>query len=916
MHTLARFAVTLLWLLSLNALAAPIKQSPNDNRSYHNLTLANGLQVLLISDPATDKSAAAVDVSVGSADEPDALPGLAHFLEHMLFLGTDRYPQAGEYQSFISRNGGNHNAYTAFTHTNYFFDIDPPQLYPALQRFARFFIAPTLDPTYIEREVKAVDSEYKAKIREDGRRLYETQRLTYNPAHPASRFSVGSLDTLKDQPQLSLQQALQDFYQQHYRSERMRLVILGREPLEQLSQWASELFAEVPQQQQPYNRSLPPLYLQQQLPQFLQLRPLKQTRNLIISFPLPSQLKQEANKPLQYIAALLGDEGPGSLLEVFKQQGWATSLSAGAGYYEEDASTLQLSLELTPAGVQAQPQLLGLIFAYIDLIKREGVEAWRYQQYQQLAEIDFRFQERTPPMHWVSYLARKLHDTEAEDILYRPYQFAGFQAAEIHALLQQLRPEQASVLLMAPEAITEQQSEWYQVDYQLQHKAQLDISTETALNSQLALPAANPYIPNDFTLVTGSSDEKPRLLQQQPGFQLWHASQTRFGAPKADLYLSLRSPIANASPRHTLLTELMIRSIKDHLNDQIYPALEAGQEVNFYRHLRGATLKISGYHDKQPLLLGTLLSQMTTQPRDARRFLRIKKGLQEDLLNAYQQAPYQRALGSLSSQLLPNNWDEGQLLAVLAELNLSDLHDFIPQWWQALDVLMLSHGNLTAEQAQSLAGQVQQHLLNRSQAVTVPRAQLRQLSPGHDELIVQYSPHADLGVSWYWQGQDDSIESQARLALLAQLLEAPFYTEIRTEQQLGYIAFASAFPLLDHPGLSFTLQSPNASPEQVNQAFRGFLQQFQQQLQRLRAEDLRPYQQALISTLLTPATQLGELSEEYWRELDRQAYDFSSREKLAEAIAKLTPAELRHTLAQLLAANQQRLIRVEVRPQS
>ncbi|RWS24840.1 peptidase: M16 family-like protein [Leptotrombidium deliense] len=62
----------------------------NDEREYSGLTLSNGLKVLLISDPTTDKSAAALDVNVGSMSDPKSLPGLAHFLEHMLFLGTKK----------------------------------------------------------------------------------------------------------------------------------------------------------------------------------------------------------------------------------------------------------------------------------------------------------------------------------------------------------------------------------------------------------------------------------------------------------------------------------------------------------------------------------------------------------------------------------------------------------------------------------------------------------------------------------------------------------------------------------------------------------------------------------------------------------------------------------------------------------
>ena len=69
-----------------------VEKSPADTRSYRALTLANGLRVLLSSDPRADQSAAALDVHVGHFSDPPDLPGLAHFCEHMLFLGNAKYP--------------------------------------------------------------------------------------------------------------------------------------------------------------------------------------------------------------------------------------------------------------------------------------------------------------------------------------------------------------------------------------------------------------------------------------------------------------------------------------------------------------------------------------------------------------------------------------------------------------------------------------------------------------------------------------------------------------------------------------------------------------------------------------------------------------------------------------------------------
>ncbi|CAM9724374.1 unnamed protein product, partial [Hapterophycus canaliculatus] len=69
-----------------------VEKSPTDTRDYLAMELPNGMKVILVSDPDTKISAAAMDVHVGYFSDPDYLPGLAHFCEHLLFLGTDKYP--------------------------------------------------------------------------------------------------------------------------------------------------------------------------------------------------------------------------------------------------------------------------------------------------------------------------------------------------------------------------------------------------------------------------------------------------------------------------------------------------------------------------------------------------------------------------------------------------------------------------------------------------------------------------------------------------------------------------------------------------------------------------------------------------------------------------------------------------------
>ena len=116
-----------------------MKISNNDKRSYDTLTLDNGLKVLLVQDLNSNKSAASLTVNTGHFDDPKDRQGMAHFIEHMLFLGTQKFPEPGFFSQFISQAGGQSNAWTGTEHSSYYFDCDHQQFPQAIEIFSEFF---------------------------------------------------------------------------------------------------------------------------------------------------------------------------------------------------------------------------------------------------------------------------------------------------------------------------------------------------------------------------------------------------------------------------------------------------------------------------------------------------------------------------------------------------------------------------------------------------------------------------------------------------------------------------------------------------------------------------------------------------------------------------------------------------------
>ena len=222
-----------------------IESAALDTRSYRGLLLPNGLRVLLASDPNAVKAAAAMDVQVGYMSDPAELPGLAHFCEHMLFLGTTPYPQEGDFERFVAAGGGSNNAYTAAEDTCYYFDCQGGALEGALSRFSQFFQAPLFTESATAREVNAIESEHSKNLQSDYWRYDQLLKVRADRAHPYAKFGTGNRATLRN-GDASARAALLAFHERYYQAPQMSLAVVGPQPLDALQRLVEKEFRAVP----------------------------------------------------------------------------------------------------------------------------------------------------------------------------------------------------------------------------------------------------------------------------------------------------------------------------------------------------------------------------------------------------------------------------------------------------------------------------------------------------------------------------------------------------------------------------------------------------------------------------------------------------------------------------------------------
>ncbi|KTS76900.1 pyrroloquinoline quinone biosynthesis protein PqqF [Pseudomonas oryzihabitans] len=318
---------------------------------HRRLRLANGLAVALLHDPELPQAAALVRIGAGSHQAPRAYPGLAHFLEHLFFLGSQGYPATDSLMPLVQRLGGELNASTRETTTDFFFALAPEHLGAGLARLLDMLAAPLLAADAQRREREVLHAEFIAWSRSADTRRDLALATGLPAAHPASGFHAGNRYSLPLQSP-AFQAALHDFQRQHYRAENALLVLAGPQALADLAALAREHGAVLPAGQAPRAMTPPPLPAIGEHWQTTTATPPR----LALQFAL-DDLRPRSWEAAELLEALLLGEQPGGLLATLRQAGLAERLDLAWPYRQERQGLLRLAVvpgpRATPAALTA-----------------------------------------------------------------------------------------------------------------------------------------------------------------------------------------------------------------------------------------------------------------------------------------------------------------------------------------------------------------------------------------------------------------------------------------------------------------------------------------------------------------------------------------------------------------------------------
>ncbi|KAL2828052.1 Metalloenzyme, LuxS/M16 peptidase-like protein [Aspergillus cavernicola] len=920
-----------------------------DDRSYRVVQLPNKLEALLVHDAETDKAAAAMDVNVGSFSDPQDLQGLAHGLEHMLFMGTEKYPKENAYNQYLASHSGSSNAYTAGTETNYFFEVSATgtsngetsgqstpngttngtasasdsgnanssnatsPLYGALDRFAQFFISPLFLENTLDREMRAVDSENKKNLQSDVWRLMQLNKSLSNPAHPYNHFSTGNLQTLKEEPLergLEIRNEFMKFYDEHYSANRMKLVVLGRDSLDEMEQWVSELFAEVKNKDLPQNRwDDVPIWLPNDMCKQIFAKPVMDSRSVDIYFPFLDEENLYETQPSRYISHLIGHEGPGSILAHIKAKGWANGLSAGVMPICPGAAFFTVSVRLTQEGLKQYQEVVKVVFEYIAMIKEREPEEWIYDEMKNLAEVEFRFKQKSPASRFTSRLSSVMQKPLPREWLLSGSLLRKFDAEGIKKAFSYLREDNFKMIIVAQDypGDWDTKEKWYGTEYKVEDvpqdfmadiRAALNTTPNTRL-SELHMPHKNEFVPTRLSVEKKEASEPaktPKLIRHDDHVRLWFKKDDRFWVPKATLCVTLRNPLVWATPSNLVKSKFYCELVRDALVEYSYDAELAGLDYHLSASIFGLDISVGGYNDKMAVLLEKVISSMRDLSINPDRFRIIKERLSRSYKNAEYQQPYYQVGDYTRYLTAERSWLNEQYAAELEHIEAEDIQCFFPQILRQNHIEVLAHGNIYKEDALRMTDSIESILKSRPLPQSQWHVRRNMILPPGSNYIYERALKDPVNVNhcieyYLFIGDLNDQLLRSKLLLFAQMTEEPAFDQLRSKEQLGYVVWSGVRYSATTMGYRVIIQSERAA-QYLESRIDAFLASFGKTLETMSEDEFEGHKRSVINKRLERLKNLSSETSRFWSQIGSEYFDFQQNETDAACVRAFTKSDI------------------------
>ncbi|CAG9763189.1 unnamed protein product [Ceutorhynchus assimilis] len=854
--------------------------------------------------PEQKLAAAGLCINVGSFSDPKDVPGMAHFLEHMVFMGSEKYPKENSFDEFIKLHGGSDNAITDAENTVFYFECLDKHLEEALDRFSQFFISPLMKKEAMTRERESIDSEFQLAVPSDSSRKEQLLCSLAKTESPVNSFAWGNLITLRDNVNDDeLYEKVHEFRKRHYSAHRMTLAVQARMSLEQLEQYVVRMFSNVPNNQLPGdNYGDKDVFNTAAFNRLYHVVPIKDLYKVDITWALPSLLNKYKSKSQHFLSHLLGDEGKGSLLSYLKKKLWVISSSSGnseSGIEHNSLYTLfTINLNLTAEGFKHLNQVIEVVFSYIKMLKQIGPQQRIFNELQVIMNTNFKFMQEQNAIDIIEDMCEAMQYFASEDYITGSELYYEFDPATIQMILDQMCPEKANYMVFKrlddKEIENCQTEKWFGTKYFVRDIPQdwLKQWQNAPLIPELSIPPVNCFITTEFSILpdVDNNPEFPTKILQSDLVELWYKRDMKFKLPKAHYYFYLITPLSLKSAKNSCMLFALVNLLVIDIAEEIYPATSANLACSFAEFEKGLTIKIHGLNEKLPILIKLVSKYLKNLPaRITEEMFEVIKDKLLKYCNNTLLKPDVIAREMRLNLLVDKHWDPLERVKAMSEITFEDIKNYIEEFLKTFYVKVLVQGNVDSDTAITTIDQFIKTLnYNQLNKQDIPLFKVTKLDKGEKCLRLKcFEPsNRNSIITNYYQSDLYSIETSIMFDIVSMIIEEPLFDILRTKEQLGYDVSCTVRDTFGVLGFIIKVKASatKVTTEFVNQRIEAFLKHTKSLLANLNAEDFEKIKTNLIKTKRCTDVHLQDEVERNWEEITNEYYTFDRIKKEIEAI--------------------------------
>ncbi|KAI5184594.1 insulysin [Nematocida homosporus] len=885
-----------------------------DKYAYQVLKLDNGIRVLLSRSENADKAAVSLSVKAGGFSNPESLPGLAHFLEHMLFMGTETHPHENYYMDYIHSHNGSSNAYTDSEVTNYYFDIDAGYLKEAIHIFSGFFRCPLILASALEREVHAVDNEHSNNILSESWRRGHLRTLLSVPDTPLAKFQTGNLGTLSGATQADLFA----FWRAAYHPERMCLVVHGRETLEELEMYARTNFTDITAA--PVDPDYPALFLppisgategipylpwrSEVLGKVVKYRPAIKMNSdqstLSMMIVLPESITKYRKKTIEYLAMLIEGTGTSSFAAVLLLSGLATNVGTDINYNTINTS-LNIRVDLTHDQPEQIRAIMTLLAQYLEMIaNNHSTEI--YNMLAGIAKLEFDHQESEAPITHAEEAAYAMQYYPTEEFAKHAAIWEGLDEEDFNRTIQLAQDQSQWLLLYRTSDISQAESiivdQIYGINYSIEDIPSVDAELQESLLSRLewSLPLAETvdieaarqavqpvqlgHLP--VNIQTLPAPEKVTIVSvEEDGYTAHFIQHPEYSSIKeAHVYLAFYTQAHLVSAKTYTAFIGHLKATK-----QIF--------ITKYRiQLQASLGKLSITEDKGfirmvftgiPGLLEDLVHKFLaeyTQPNPT-LFNLAKESAIAYFQTQIGQCPYKHVIAGLAKSRGYPVFSPTECLNHAQSLQLKDIFTI-----STASIKMLVTGNISQPEFHRLVQSITTYI--------TPSIQTFQPTPPESDVFIPIEDPLNRVVSVAHQVNSSSADAFKNIALailITQIRSETFFDQVRTQDKFGYIVSMMSHTLFQTPYILCTVQSTKPYPT-IKERIDRFISETLQAIQNLSPENYQMHRTSAIASVTEEPLNLAQYTEEifhFWTVIN---FDPNYKTHLSQLISTISQEDL------------------------